>query len=342
MSIILLARALATVHFLGFLPAAALAVSVAGTHGNTNPGSPILCSSAVYDFGTMDNEETIEHVFVLHNKGTNVLRLDKVLGCCGSTSELSSSTIFPGCDVTLKISLPLKGRSGGQTMSFCVRSNNPEWPLYELQVKGIALAKVEVLPVNVFLGAIAEDAVIGKLVSITCQSNILFNITNIVCASQYITATYLGISGNVHRVSVSTVPPLPFGITRDTVRVLTDDRKYQVLEIPVLARVTRDIVVFPAEIRQARSGGGSVAGSWFGVVRSLSKTPFKIVGTESPASGIEVVYSPMANGGYKVEIRNLSQQADLDGKQILLKTDNPKATAVGIPIRLFNYDDSRP
>jgi len=342
LSTISLVRTLTAVCFLGFLPVASTAGSSGGIPGEMKSRSSISCSNAVYDFGTLDNEETVEHMFVLRNDGTNAVWLDKVFGCCGSTSELSSSTVFPGSDVTLRISIPLKGRSGEQAMSFYVRSNNAAWPLYELRVTGVALAKVDVQPGSVMLGAIAENAVIEKLVSITCQPDVLFNITNIACASQYITATYLGVSGNVHRVSVRTVPPLPFGITRDMVHILTDDKRYPVLEIPVLARVTKDVVVFPNEIRLTRTSGKLVADKWYGVIRSLSKTPFKIASYEVPAAGIEVVCSPMENGGYKVEISNILPQADLDGKEITLKTSNAKANDVGIPIRIVSPDSSKP
>lgn len=331
-------------HMTALIPVLVLAQVLAraapsdGVTSGTNAHQVLSCAKPVYDFGTLDNEETIEHSFVLRNEGTAVLELGKTYACCGSVAELSASTVPPGQETVLKIRLPLKGRSGNQTLSFYVRTNRSARPLYELRIRGTALAKVDVQPSGVMLGAVEEDAAAEKTVSIICRSNIVFGVTNVECSSRCVAAKYLGVSGNVHRVSIVTVPPLPSGILRATARVLTDHGKYQVIEIPVLARVTKDIVVFPNEIRLTRTSRDRIAGSWYAVVRSLKRTPFKIVGTETPAKGIEVVCSPMASGGYKVEIRGLLSQSDMDGKQIILKTDVAKATEVAIPIHAGSAD----
>lgn len=328
-----LSRLLVLMPLIGLLPAA----GVAEQRADTNSRPHLTCGSPVWDFGKHDNEDTVEHVFVLHNDGPDVVLLGKVIGCCGSTAELSTGTVLPGGEAAVKITLPLKGRSGEQSMSFYVQSNSSAVPLYELRIKGIALAKVDIQPGSIMLGSASEDTVIEKTVSIGCQSNIIFRVTNTVSSAACIGASYLGVSGNVHRVSVRTIPPLPFGIIRATVSVMTDHSKYPVLEVPVLARVTKDVVVFPSEIRLAKNGGGK-AETWYGVVRSISRTQFKITGTEVPSAGIEVGCSPLSNGGYKVEVRNLLPQPDLDGKQIILKTDNAGANDVGIPIQLFAPD----
>lgn len=327
-------KCLASVALLSFLIQSGVIAESGHAQESTNALRVLSCSEPVYDFGTLDNEETVEHSFVLRNGSDAVLELDRVHGCCGAKSELLSHTIPPGEETTLRISIPLKGRSGTQAMSFYVRAGNMSPELYELQIKGVALAKVDVQPSGIMLGTVTTDEVIEKMVTITCQSNVVFNVTNIVRSSPYVAATYMGVSGNVHRVSVRTVPPLPAGITRDVVRVLTDNPKYPELEIPVLARMTKDIVVFPGEIRVPAMLVGKAPASWYGVVRSLSKAPFKITGTEAPGEGIEIICSPMATSGYKVEVRNVLPQADLDGKNIILRTDSVNADEVFVPIRV--------
>ncbi|MEI6970221.1 MAG: DUF1573 domain-containing protein [bacterium] len=302
---------------------------------SANEAGLMSCSWPVHDFGSLDNGETVRHTFVLHNSGEAVLEIGKIHGCCGATWELSSRSVQPHSEAMLAITMPLKGRSGAQEASFFVRSNDPAQPLYELKMRGFAVAKVDVQPACVMLAATAADAAQDRLVTITCQPDIGFRVTNIVVSSPCVSATYVGASGNVHRVAVRVVAAPGSGTARADVRVLTDHPEYKILDIPVLVSVKKDIVVFPNEVRLDASAGRQVPGSWYGVVRSISRAPFRITGTESPAKGAEFTFSPMANGGYKVEIRNLIPHKDLDGRSIILRTDSEAASEVVIPIRII-------
>lgn len=322
------------IAWLAILPVSSFASPEGSRASKIDSVPAISCGSDVYDFGSLDNEETIDHTFVLVNSGNATLKIDKIIACCGSKTALATRNVAPGAESTLQVRFPLKGRSGEQRMAFYVRSNDPVHPLYELKVRGKALARVEVRPTGVMFGAISGDTTCEKTVRIICVSNISFNVTNVICNTSGISASYIGISNGVYHVLVRTVPTLRPGITRAIVYVHTDHAKYGMIEIPVLARVTKDIVVFPAEISLTKVAGGQIRNSEYAVVKSLSKTPFKITGSEVPRDGIDVVWSQMANGGYKIEIRNLLPMDEMDGKQIILKTDNDKAGDVAIPIRV--------
>ena len=301
----------------------------------TDSGPAISCSHPVFDFGEMDNEEVVDHSFVLENSGNALLKLDKIIACCGSKTELSARDVASGASVTLQVHIPLKGRSGDQRAAIYVRSNDRIHPLYELMVRGKALAKVEVRPTGVMFGALEEDAAVEKTVSIICDSNVLFNVTNVVCNTPCISASYVGVSNGAHHLLVRTVPPLASGITRAIVYARTDHARYGMIEVPVLVRVSKDIVVFPQELCIMKYAGERIRESQYAVVKSLSKTPFRIVGSEVPEDGIELVWNTMVNGGYRVEIRNVMPIDEMNGKHIILKTDNEKVGDVAIPIRVI-------
>jgi len=300
----------------------------------TNTGPIISCSSPVFDFGPMDNEDTIKHTFILGNSGNAILKIDKIISCCGSRTVLETRAVDPGAQSALHVTSPLKGRSGAQHMVFYVRSNDPVRPLYELVITGKALAKVEVRPASIMFGVIAADVAVDRIVRVIPESNIVFSVTNVICSMPCISAAYVGCTNMVHHVLVRTVPPLPSGITRAIVSVQTDDTRYRQIDIPIVVRATKDIVVFPQEIRLTKALPGQVHNtqSQYAVVKSLSKTPFKLVGSEVPADGVEVFWVDMASGGYKLEIRNLLPIDEMDGKQVILKTDNERVGDIVIPV----------
>ncbi|MEI6217409.1 MAG: DUF1573 domain-containing protein, partial [bacterium] len=323
------------IAFLVLLNSPLFAMPASVDAARTDSGPAISCGSPVFDFGQMDNENAVDHSFVLRNAGSAPLKLDKIVACCGSKTELSARDVAPGASVTLQVHIPLKGRSGDQSVALYVRSNDRIHPLYELIVRGKALAKVEVRPTSIMFGALEEDAAVERTVSIICNSNVLFNVTNVVCNTLCISAAYVGVSNGVHRLLIRTVPPLASGITRAIVYALTDHERYGMIEVPVLVRVSKDIVVFPQEICIMKYPGKLIRDSQFAVIKSLSKTPFTIVGSEVPEDGIELVWNTMVNGGYRVEIRNLMPIDEMNGKQIILKTDNKKVGDVAIPIRVI-------
>lgn len=304
-------------------------------------GAPrIACKQPVHDFGTLDNTKAIEHTFLIWNEGDTPLEIGQVRACCGGTAEIARKTITPGTNTTLKTRLSLRGRNGRTTKSFYVASNDPAHPYYQLQLVGSAVASVCVNPESVNFGPISFDVVVEKSVYITCQSAFAFHITNVLCEEGWFAAACESSGSNSHCVTIRTVPPLAPGVNRGKTRILTDNKEYPRLDIPVLATVSGDILVVPKEILLSESGDLPSPVNRYIAIRSRSKTPFKILEIETPEPGIESNISSMGIGGYRCELRNIMPSRELDGKQVLIVTDCRGSETIPVPIRVTTKNSS--
>ena len=87
-------------------------------------GPRISCDEQVFNFGTVDSQNAIEHTFVLKNIGDTTLEISDVRAACGCTvANISSKSVAPGETSQLTARLNLQGRSGPQSKSITINSN---------------------------------------------------------------------------------------------------------------------------------------------------------------------------------------------------------------------------
>lgn len=299
----------------------------------------IACKQPVYEFGVVDNSQFIEHTFVIWNEGEASLQISRVRPCCGATAEITDKTILPGTNTALKTKLSLRGRKGKQQKSFYIASNDPKQPYYQLQLIGTAVATVDVQPQSVNFRQILSDAVVEREVTIVCETNFAFRITNIVSTVTQFAATYKKAGSNSHHVTIMTVPPLLPGVTRGEVLILTDNAKSPQIDIPIIATVSSDILVVPREILFGETDEKPTPITRYVVIRSRSKRTFKILKVEPPEPKIEVKLSPFGSGSYRCELRNIIPSPNLNGSNIVITTDHEDAKEIVIPVRVVSPKD---
>ena len=117
--------------------AAFLAVSMACFGGSPCVAAPrIACPNPVLDFGTLPETETVEHGFVLENRGDKALRIGKIRGCCGAVITPSARLVAPGSNMLLNVRMSLAGRRGRLDKRIYAGSNDPGRPYLRLTIKG--------------------------------------------------------------------------------------------------------------------------------------------------------------------------------------------------------------
>jgi len=292
----------------------------------------LVCEKPVYDFGRMDNEETVTHSFVLKNNGSLPIELSKVPPCCGSTLELKRSTVEAGDEIAIKVALSLRGRSGEQKKSFFLKTSDPAHRMIELQLVGTALARVDVRPMAVLFGDLARDEPAVKTVDIVCDTGTTFAITGIVSTVAAFNADFRT-DGNRHLITVRVVPPLTMGVNRGVVQVMTDHPVFSVISIPVLARVSADVVAIPDEVIIPLENTGALMRR-FALIKSKSNTPFSIIGATTPDPGINVSWQKASSGGWRLLMENIVPDDRLDGKAIVVVTDHPGVKEVMLAIKI--------
>lgn len=139
-----LTRLLATI--LGAsLPAQALAEN-GDAAAPSRPAPVIQCDEPVASFGEQAQDEIVQHVFAIWNRGDAPLEITGVKACCGATAVLADQVVAPGQSTSVALVASLRGRSGQVRRTVRIASNDPKQPEYLLQLVGSVPAKAQAQP----------------------------------------------------------------------------------------------------------------------------------------------------------------------------------------------------
>jgi hypothetical protein len=290
----------------------------------------IACRQTVYDFGTRESINSVEHVFTIFNDGDAPLQIGQVRGCCGATATIADMSISPGSNTALKVVFSLAGRGGKQNKSFYLGSNDPKEPYLQLRLVGNVVETLNASPRSIDFGVLEQGASTNAEVFIVCTSNLNLTVTNAVADAGFAVEFGQGPSNNLWRITVRPASP-PLGLTRGRVTILTDHKDYPKLEIPVTVTVASDIVAVPKEIVVTETGEKPQPVTRYVAVRSRTGKPFKILKLEAPDSDIKLSHEQIASGGYRITLANVMPFEDLNGKDLVIVTDHPQTKKVTVP-----------
>lgn len=111
-------------------PEMTLTISGKIVTGEQSGGVPAIhFSETQHDFGKVSEGEKINYTFRFVNKGQSELVIKDVKSSCGCTAALlSSSNVKPGQEGTIKVEFDTKNRSGKNSKTVTVQSNDPKDP----------------------------------------------------------------------------------------------------------------------------------------------------------------------------------------------------------------------
>ena len=96
---------------------------------DNNIGAKIFFPETQHDFGKVKEGQKVEYIFKFQNKGTESLVIKNVKTSCGCTAAVvSESNIKPGQDGSIKVNFDTKNRSGRNSKSITVVSNDTKEP----------------------------------------------------------------------------------------------------------------------------------------------------------------------------------------------------------------------
>ena len=100
-----------------------------------------------YDFGTIFQMGSYEHVFKLRNAGTAKLVVDRVRSTCGCTATLlSEKEIEPGGEARLEVSLKSGMYERPLAKRITVFSNDPDEPEKKLRITATVVPRLALKP----------------------------------------------------------------------------------------------------------------------------------------------------------------------------------------------------
>ena len=302
-------------------------------HGVLWAGPVLFCKDATFNFGDLDNTETVRHVFKLTNDGDEELVLGKITAACGCTAaEVSTKTIAPGGTVDLVVLLNLRQRYGWQEKSIHIASNDVNQPQFRLWLKGNAIADIVATPSSVQVNSMPLGGVVKRTVRLSAREGVTFGI-KAVRSTLYRVKTRLetieeGKLYDLHVEIPAQAEPVEF---YDNLMIVTDNKKLPYFSVQVKASVQQLIHVRPQSVILTRPpNGGSV--TRFITVREGLLKDFAVTGVEWPNPGVDVEIMASNQFGTRIRISGIQVDGTLSGKAMVVKTTAEGAERVSVPI----------
>ncbi len=123
------------------------------------PGPKLQLDRLHFDFGTMEDDQTLTCTFTLTNVGKAPLSLLSVRPSCGCTSLTQpNSPLPPGASVPLTLSLDTKGMRGKVHKTIHISTNDPSSPETVISLEATILRRVVAEPGMAFFPDITQGS----------------------------------------------------------------------------------------------------------------------------------------------------------------------------------------
>jgi hypothetical protein len=299
------------------------------------PAPHLTCDAPEFDFGTMDNSQTVEHTFVLRNTGDLSLEITQARPSCGCTvASISERTVAPGAESRITARLSLAGRQGPQHKVVTVESNDPKQPQFALTLRGVAGVALDVQPPRIMQGQLPAGSQPTNELQVSGQGDTPFQIIALEATSDRLQASVETVeTGHLYRVRVWPTQPLAPGQLDANLVIRTDHPQRPTLEVPVVFMVSTDITVAPRELVFPTVSEEPV--TRYIIVRAAEGQTFQIANVETPNPEIKTEISPFGSNGFRIQLSGLRPQVNLHQRVIRINTSIPGQPPLDVPIRVI-------
>ena len=98
-----------------------------------------FAQKGIYDFGTLSEGDTVEHVFAFTNTGEFPLIINNITASCGCTTpEWPHEPVLPGAKSSVRVRFNSRGKMGEQNKTVTIFANTDP-AMTDLQFKALVL-----------------------------------------------------------------------------------------------------------------------------------------------------------------------------------------------------------
>jgi hypothetical protein len=102
-----------------------------------------LAEKGIYDFGTLTEGDTVEHVFEFTNTGEFPLIINNITASCGCTTpEWPHEPVAPGAKSSVRVRFNSRGKSGEQNKTVTIFANTDP-SMTDIQFKALVKPKAD-------------------------------------------------------------------------------------------------------------------------------------------------------------------------------------------------------
>lgn len=296
--------------------------------------SSLQCIDPIFNFGTVEDSQTIRHLFVLRNQGSQPIHILGVQSSCGCTlTQVSSEVIEPGAEVHLAVELSLAGQKGEIAKWITVESNDPECPMLSLRMEGVAMTRIAVIPSTVSWGEIGPAHGDQRVLHLVAGDQVIFHLKEVKYDTRLLKVAWESLrEGKEYRLSVSLQKPLFLGKINTAIEVVTDYSEKSLIRIPVQAMVLDEIDVYPAEIVLMKGGEQDISRTL--VIRTRGTKKLEIKEVKLPSSDLQYRIDPFGEKDWILKLSHFPLATQLVGKSLMIQTDSAGREWIRIPFRV--------
>ena len=297
-------------------------------------GAPrITCKAPVFDFGTRDPSESIDHTFLLENTGTSDLIISAIRPACGCTAaNMTRQTIPPGESAELSTRLNLVGRTGDLHKSILIESNDPANPALQLALVGKTAADFEIQPSVLVLRKDSPSKPATGSVQMRATDGSAFEISELVSTSGKLKLRADPMpSGNAYQISASFDEEMRAGEHSQQITISTNLKGGRTTTMGALVVVPAAITVAPAKIVLEENPVGNVSRTI--ILKSPKNEKLEISHIETPDPKVTTQIQPLGDFGVRVVLGNISPSRDLDSKVIVIHLASGQVVEIPVHIK---------
>ena len=307
-----------------------------------------------YNFGTMSQKTTGTHAWTVHNEGEADLELWMQSSTCMCTiakfKDKQRAIVKPGESTTVELEWETRETLGEFSKGATIGTNDPGQPSFPLYIKGTVYPPVVTIPNDGMIDleklssedpATVEAAVFApdmpelKILKITTSRPDFITVDPSPLNENELKR--LKLSGG-YKLKIDLKRGLPIGPIREEIAIQTNHRLAPELKLNLFGTVAGPIVVLPEKLMITNLDGGvGGSGEVTLLVRGGRPTKFEVIQKPEKLNvDVEPNETPTLKGRYRVNVTVPPGTASgqIQGL-IVIKTDNPKAAELKIPVNIL-------
>ena len=297
----------------------------------------IQIDELVYDWGSVDQESRVSHVFTIKNVGTKLLSIDAINPSCNcSKAVISSYKIVPGHTTQLQVEYATTFTDWGEKMtSVEIHSNDPDEPVVLVTIKGIVVSEIPVMPKVLMLGDITGYERIVHKLEVYDWGLGLLKVEKVSTSSPQVLARLMTQEqGQKAVVQVEIQPKIAKGDMDEQIFIDTNHPETPQISVHIQAKVTGPIQVFPSRLFLGIVQRGKPVSQSANLIKR-GKRDLEITDVELPSEGM-VVETTVIEPGYKFLVK-LSFTVEENSPKIIqdiirIRTNLPDLPTVEVPV----------
>lgn len=300
-------------------------------------GPDLRAEPYVWHCGPVVEGVRIQRSFVLENRGSEPVVISEVRASCGcTTATLSSLVIPPGGREALSVAYNSTGKSGRDMQTVHLFSNDPVVPDLHLVLDlVVAPPAVRVSPKEIDFGEQTQASTAKCRLRIALPPDVEPRHVKVLPASPLVLVTQTADAQQPQECAfeISLAPAMPVGRLESSVRIAWRSELSDSIVVPVLATVVGDLLVTPKRLFFGLVQSGSHVQKSCRL-RSLSRTPFKVLAVRSTVPQLTVSLLPLplqTEWEIRADLAAGPDDTFISGT-LLVETDRPEQLHLALPV----------